>query len=365
MAMTPRERWLALLAGQTPDRVPTDYRGTHEVTSRLMRELDCPTEQALWRRLHIDKAKEFELPWEPATDRTAPDIDRIDSKDMDDLTEPDMWGVRYQRVSYGTGAYDEPAYHPLARVDRVEQVHAHPWPEPDDFNYEALADALAADDGYYPIKAGIYEPFLLYGYMRGLERAYEDLALRPGIADAIFGRLFDFHYEVNRRIFEASRGRIDITGVAEDLGSQSGPLISLAMYRRFFRANQRKMADLARSFGIHILYHTDGAARLFLPDLIDVVGIDILDPIQWRCPGMERETLVRDFGDRIIFHGSIDNQHTLAFGCVDDVIGEIRDSLRIYGNTRWICAPCHNIQPVSPTQNIVAMYEAMHEMGKT
>ena len=173
----------------------------------------------------------------------------------------------------------------------------------------------------------------------------------------------DYHYEYNRRVFEAAQGRIDTTFVAEDLGSQTGPIMALDMYRRFLRPNQVKMADLARSYGVHVMYHTDGAAREFLPDLIDVVGIEILNPIQWRCPGMEREGLVRDFGDRVIFHGSIDNQQTLAFGTVDDVVNEVRESVEIYSTARWICAPCHNLQPVSPTANIVAMYETIHECG--
>ena len=141
------------------------------------------------------------------------------------------------------------------------------------------------------------------------------------------------------------------------------PCMMMENCRRFLMPNQIKMADLARSFGIHIMYHTDGAARGFLPDLIDQVGIEILNPIQWRCPGMDREGLVRDFGDRVIFHGSIDNQQTLAFGSVYDVIAEVRESIEIYRPARWICAPCHNIQPISPTENIVAMYEAIHERG--
>jgi uroporphyrinogen decarboxylase len=124
------------------------------------------------------------------------------------------------------------------------------------------------------------------------------------------------------------------------------------------------MADLARAYGIHIMYHTDGAARLFLPDLIGQVGIEVLNPVQWRCPGMERDELVADFGQHIIFHGSIDNQQTLPFGTVDQVVAEVRESIEIYRPARWICNPCHNIQPNTPTVNIVAMYEAIHQFGK-
>jgi len=355
MEMTPRNRWLALLANKPPDRIPTDYQATDEVTSRLMKELDCADEEALWRKLHVDCRKFVEPRWRRPEDEREPD--------------GDPWGVRYRYVDYGTGTYAEPVFHPLADVDTVEQVHAHRWPGPDEFDYAPITRALEADDGYRPIHAGCYEPFLLYGYLRGLQLAFEDLALRPELADAILGHIFDFYHEHHRRIFESGKtasggSRIDLTYVAEDLGSQTGPLMSLPMYRRFLLPNQIKMADLARSYGVHVMYHTDGAARAFLPDLIDRVGIEILNPVQWRCPGMEREALVRNFGRRIIFHGSIDNQQTLAFGSVDDVVREVRQSVEIYAPARWICAPCHNIQPVSPTENIVAMYETIHEIGK-
>ncbi len=342
--MPPRQRWQALFDHRTPDRIPTDYQATPEVTERVLRDLECPDEMALWKKLSIDRRLEIRPRW----------------KLEDSAAGRDMWGIGYRRVEYEGGAYSEPCVQPLASAETVADVHAHAWPSPDDFDYAPVAEACQADDGQYPIHAACYEPFLLYGYMRGLQRAFEDLILRPEIADAALGHIFDFHWEHHRRIFEAGRGRIDTTWVAEDLGAQTGPLMSLAMYRRFLLPNQVKMAELARSFGIHVMYHTDGAARMFLPDLIDRVGIEILNPIQWRCAGMERERLVADFGDRIIFHGSIDNQQTLAFGTVDDVVREVRESLEIYAGARWICAPCHNLQPVTPTENIVAMYETVN-----
>ena len=78
---------------------------------------------------------------------------------------------------------------------------------------------------------------------------------------------------------------------------------------------------------------------------------------------MEREGLVRDFGTRVIFHGAVDNQHTLPFGSVDDVRAEVRDNIRIFSDARWICAPCHNLQPVTPTANILALYDTIHTDG--
>jgi len=347
--MTPRDRWLALLERRPVDRIPTDYTATPEVTARLLRELDCADERALWEKLdidgRIDLAPRWKLPHHP------------------DDPQADLWGVRYRRVEYGTGSYEEPCYHPLADAESVADIEKHRWPDPDDFDYSVVTDAVEKSDGRYPVHGGWFEPFLFYAYLRGLERAFEDLVLEPEIAEAVLGHIFDFSHEYHRRLFEAGRGRIDTTWVAEDLGSQTGPLLSLAMYRRFLLPNQIRMADLARSFGVHVLYHTDGASRLFLPDLIDRVGIEVLNPIQWRCPGMERDGLVRDFGDRIAFHGSIENQQVLPFGTPDDVRNEVRDSVRLYAGARWICAPCHRLQPVTPTENILALYETIREIG--
>ena len=61
--MTPRERWLALLAGKTPDRIPTDYQATEEVTARLRRDLGCADDEALYRKLHIDARRFVEPVW--------------------------------------------------------------------------------------------------------------------------------------------------------------------------------------------------------------------------------------------------------------------------------------------------------------
>jgi uroporphyrinogen decarboxylase len=94
------------------------------------------------------------------------------------------------------------------------------------------------------------------------------------------------------------------------------------------------------------------------------LGIDVLNPIQWRSKGMERGALKADFGDRLIFHGAMDNQYTLPFGTVEEVRQEVRDNLRILGaGGGYILAPCHNIQPVSPPENIVAMYEEGYACG--
>ena len=177
------------------------------------------------------------------------------------------------------------------------------------------------------------------------------------------GKLFDLAYENTRRIFEAIPGQVNLTYIAEDLGAQESLMYSPSQIRAFLLPQMRRMIELTKQNGSHVFHHTDGAVRDILPDLIDI-GIEILNPIQWRCAGMEREGLKRDFGDRLIFHGGVDNQHTIPFGTVNDVRREVIDNLRILGEGGgYILAPCHNIQPVGPAENVVALYEAGYEYG--
>ena len=347
--MTPRERWLAILSGVRPDRIPTDYWATDEVTRRLQRDFDCPDKEALYTKLNIDGLYQVEVP------RSFPG--------HPDFPGADQWGVQKKLIDYGAGTYEESASHPLAGVQTVDDVHAFSWPSPEDIDFAAVKHQLRNAPPHRLVRCGDFEPFLIYCAMRGMEQAFMDLLTEPEIAEAILGHLFDYHYRLNERLFELGEGRIDMMYIAEDLGAQSSLLMGLDQIDQFILPNQKRMADLARSHGIHIFYHTDGSARDVIPRLLDVTGIEILNPIQWRCPGMEREGLVRDFGNRVIFHGAVDNQQTLPFGTVGDVRAEVLDNIRIFSGARWICAPCHNLQPVTPTANIIAMYQTIYDYG--
>ncbi len=190
-----------------------------------------------------------------------------------------------------------------------------------------------------------------------------DLALNPEIVHYCLDKLFDLAYENTVRIYEQIPGKVMISYVAEDLGSQEGLLMSLEHIREFLLPRMKRMMDLVHSAGAYVFHHSDGAVRPVIPYMIEI-GIDVLNPVQWRCKGMEREGLKRDFGDKIVFHGAVDNQYTLPFGTVEEVRQEVIDNIRILGEGGgYILAPCHNIQAVGPPENVVAMYETGYEYG--
>jgi uroporphyrinogen decarboxylase len=197
-----------------------------------------------------------------------------------------------------------------------------------------------------------------------MEQAYVDLYEHPEIVHYCLDQLFNFRHEYTRRIFEQlPHGAVQVCYIAEDLGSQESLLISPAAIEAFILPRMKRMMDLAHQAGAHVFFHSDGAVRSILPAFIEA-GIDVLDPVQWRCAGMEREGLKRDFGEQLVFHGAMDNQYTLAFGSVDEVRQETIDNIAILGaGGGYILGPCHNLQAVSPVENVIAMYETGYEYG--
>ena len=346
--MTPRERWLAVLKREKPDRVPMDYWATPEASERLMVHLGCPTEWDVMQRLQIDRVVQLfpryaGPPLQPGYD---------------------MWGCRFENVDYGTGVYAECVEHPLAAYNTIEEIEAnYTWPTADWFDYSVLAEQIAGREDY-PVQGGGSQPFLIYKDMRGMQQAYMDLIENPELVHYCMDRMFDFCYHDTVRIYETLPGRIDLSMVAEDFGAQERLLFSRQHILEFLLPRMKRMMDLAHDSDVYVYFHSDGAIREVMADLIEA-GINILNPIQWRCRGMERDGLKRDFGDKVILHGGVDNQHTLAFGTVGDVRAEVRYNIEVMGaGGGYILAPCHNIQAVSPPENIVAMYEAGLEYGR-
>ena len=189
-----------------------------------------------------------------------------------------------------------------------------------------------------------------------------DLVEHPDVVHYCLDHLFGLAYAETERIYEQIPGRVLTTYVAEDLGSQQGLMISRRHIHEFLLPRMKRMIDLVHSAGAFVVHHDDGNCRAILPDMIEA-GIDVLDPVQWRAKDMDREGLKADFGERLVFHGAMDNQYTLPFGTVDEVRQEVRDNLRILGAGHFILAPCHNIQPITPVENVLAMYETCYENG--
>jgi len=346
--MIPRERWLAVLNREIPDRLPMDYWGTPETTQSLLIYLGCSDIWEMYETLHIDGVCVVEPEY------VGPKL----------RPNHDVCGCGYEDVVYGGGTYQECVFHPLSDFQSVYEIEEHySWPTIDLFDYSVIPDQIKGKEAH-PIRGGGSEPFYRYTQLRGHTQAYRDLIKNPDIAHYCLEKLFDFHYEDTKRIYEQIPGQVTFSYISEDFGGQNGLLFSPQMIAEFFLNGMKQMVELAHENDVFAFCHSDGAIREVIPQLIDF-GIDILNPIQWRCAGMDREGLKADFGNHLVFHGGMDNQQTLAFSSLTDIQAEVKYNLEVLGkNGGYILAPCHNIQPISPPGNIVAMYEAGYRYGR-
>ena len=137
------------------------------------------------------------------------------------------------------------------------------------------------------------------------------------------------------------------------------------MFRTFIKPRLARLVDMTHSHGAAFLFHSCGAIRPLIDDLIEI-GVDILDPLQAAADGMDPQGLKDAYGRRVCLHGGICTQHLLPHGTPDEVRAEVRRRIDILGaGGGYILAPCHNIQSVGPAENVVAMYDTGYELGWT
>lgn len=350
--MNSRERILAAINHAPLDRIPTDIWATGEVMAKLKAHFGETAD--IRAMLRID-----------GFGGVGPKYVGPPLPPMPPGESCNEWGMKHKAVNYGTGVYMEQYFHPLADARTIDDLDRYQWPRADWYDFSAVAEQACAQHPHKAIQAGYMAPFYYHNLTRGLELSLMDPFDDPAFTNALLDRICSFFYEYHYRLFESAKGMIDVAQVTDDLGSQTGPLIGLDIFRTFYKPRMQRFIDLCHSFNIKVFHHDDGSCRPFLPDLV-TMGIDILNPIQHNCPGMDMLELKHEFGRKLCFHGAIDNQQILPFGTPQQVRKEVRDAIDAMASddTGYILAPCHNIQAVSPVENIIAMYDEAWNYGK-
>jgi len=351
--MNSRERILAAINHLPVDRVPTDIWATPEVSNKLL--AIYKDHETMRKELHIDGLAGAGGKY------IGPELPKVAENE-----HIDQWGIVYRGINYGSGDYSEQTEAPLKYAVTIDDLEKYPfWQKAEYYDYDCMIDHLKSARETQATTAGYMAIFYFHNLLRGLEQSLIDPYDDPDFTHHLLNKISDCFYDYHRKMFETWDGLIDITQVTDDYGSQHGTIISLDIFREFYKPHVKRFIDLAKEFNIKVFHHDDGAMRPFLPDLVEL-GIDILNPVQHNCPGMEIEGLKADFGKKICFHGGIDNQSVLPFGTPDEVRKEVRDCIDALASdhTGYILAPCHNIQPVSPVENILAMYDEAYNYGK-
>jgi uroporphyrinogen decarboxylase len=360
--MNPKQRILAVLNNQAVDRIPVDLWHTPEIAAMLRGHFGVSDDMAMWKALGLDK-----IVWD-FMDYRMEEGERAGAQSgagAESGGARTMWGVPLKGIQAGDAHYAEFGEAPLLGYDTPESLDKYPlWPKVERFDYQqAIEMAWNASKDYAVIGPWV-SLFEIYCQMRGLEHALMDVVDNPDLVDAILDRIEHIQTEMMRRFLPQAAGTVDLVFISDDIAGQKSLLISPKAWQRHLQPRLKRWCDLIHSFGVKVFYHTDGAAFQLLKPILDC-GVDVLNPIQHACPGMEIDRLKREFGDRIVFHGGIDNQSVLPRGTVQMVKDEVRQCMKVLGAGRkgYICCSCHNTQPGTPLENILAMVETVQKEG--
>ncbi len=362
--MTCRERALMGVKHQEPDRVPIDNWMVPEIKNKTMEYFGCGSYDELLDFLGVDFRNNY-----------GPSYAGQSFKKYPDGTVEDLWGVKRKTVVYGEGtahqgSFSEVAESPLEKMKTVEEIDKYDhWASPDWWDYSKLkADCMAYHPDYCVINVGDrldrtaqLKPIM---YLRGIQQTFIDLAMNPKIIEAIRDHIIQYFIEYDHRVFKTAEGEIDVFMMGDDMGGQTGPLLSLDSWRKFFKKGFKTYVDIAHQYGIPVMYHTCGDVYKLIPDFIEC-GLDILQALQPRATNMDIKRLKQEFGKDLAFQGAMDIQQILPLGKPEDVKAMAKyalDSAKKGGG--YIICTSHNIQIDTPIENVVALFEAYHEYGK-
>lgn len=409
--MTPRERVLAALNHQEPDRVPIDLSGHRSsgiaamAYARLREFLGLPrrpirvydpvqqlaiVDEDVLQRFQVDTielGRAFALEDKYWTDWVLPDgtpclmpVWAKPERDQGDWVLRSKPGRKViARMPEGVW-YFEQANFPFLEHENLGRL--------EDELAECMWSAVASPPG--PLTSGPEGEKLLIEGARRLrtqtDRAiialfggnllelgqwfYRNdnffmlLAGEPERAHGFLDKLMEIHLRNLDRFLRTVAPHIDIIMFGDDLGMQSGPQVSPAMYREYFKPRERLMWQTVKKRAPHlkIQLHCCGGVRELLPDLIDA-GLDAINPVQITCRGMDAAGLKRDFGSQLTFWGGgCDTRDVLIQRKPAEVRDHVRRLLDIWRpGGGYVFQQVHNILADVPPANVVAMYEAALE----
>jgi uroporphyrinogen decarboxylase len=406
--MNSRERILAALNHQQPDRVPVDLSGTRSSGISAIAYARLRDHLGLEKRpIRVyDILQQIAIVDEDVLSLFGVDTIELgrafalDDKDWVDWTLPNgvpcqvpawnkpermagRWVLRSPRgqiiAHMPDGAlYFEQTYWPFAQGDTGDENPADVMTESMWTQVASPPGPLTAGpDGYQVLAEGAKKLrqstdraiiYLFGGNMLELgqflyrnDNFFMILASEARRAHAFLEKATEMYLDKLEKTLAAVGPYIDVILFNDDLGMQSGPQISPRMYQRFFKPHCQMMWRRAKQLApVKVLLHTCGGVRELLPDLIED-GLDAINPVQISCRGMDAAGLKADFGKEITFWGGgCDTRLILPHGTPDEVSKHVKEQVAILNpGGGFVFQPVHNMLADVPPENIVAMYNAL------
>ena len=265
----------------------------------------------------------------------------------------DFWGVRWKRV----GVFNQIDSFPLADASR-EQILSYQFPrDKQDILLQQMRPVLQGVDRWFigcDVSPCVFE---MYFRLRGMDTALTDMVTDVELACEMFKRCADFSVELATEA--CKRFPLDWLWTGDDVAGQDSLMMSPEMWREQIKRQLQRVFDVGKAAHLWVAYHCCGALRPIISDLIEM-GLDVLNPVQSNCKGMDPLELKKEFGRDLAFMGGVDTVDLLPNGTAAEVERSTR--CLIEGMTEngggYILAASHTVPPETPDENIFALFRA-------
>ncbi|MDC7227240.1 MAG: uroporphyrinogen decarboxylase family protein [Spirochaetales bacterium] len=381
--MTSKERVLATISHQEPDRVPIDFGATMETTihaegyKKLIKALDIQTAGSPVEML---KTAGFVRPDEDVQQHIGADVRGLFpnrrysgegrlSEDGEYKLLTDEFGILWRKPVDG-GLYYDIHNSPMSNM-QLDDIKNYNFPDPRNDKIFENVDTLLANVNIneYPV---VYDNcfgngiFQSCNQLMGYDTYLMAMALSEPRADYLMDKILEMKLEFWDEVLTRFGDKVDIVKELDDMGTQINLLISPDMYKQHIKPRLKKLVDFIKSKKpeVKMMMHSCGSVSKIIPDLIDC-GIEILNPVQYTAAEMDPVMLKREFGaDLTFWGGGVDTQTILPRGTADEVSEEVKRMLELFmPGGGFVFAPIHAIQADVPAENILAMWETVREYG--
>jgi uroporphyrinogen decarboxylase len=339
--MNSKERVTAALQRKPVDRVPVFMWFHPETAIHLGKLLEIPP-------AHVGDAMGNDVHQTWVNNNYA--MEGI-NHEHDGESHTDDWGITWVR-GYG---FNQISHYPLAEAT-PEEMLAYNFPTAHIEEYLGHMAPLATGDPDYFLGCDISPcAFEMYWRLRSMERAMIDMVEDPELARSMLKRCIDFSIQLGEEA--CRRFPLDWLWTGDDVASQTGMMISPKTWRTLIKPELKRVFAVGKSHSLWVAYHCCGGLRPIIPDLVEM-GLDVLNPVQSNCPGMNPLELKHEFGSQITFMGGVDTQDLLLHASA----GEVRRATAALlegmtaGGGGYILAASHTIPPETPDENIFSMY---------
>ncbi|MBI24294.1 MAG: methyltransferase [Roseibacillus sp.] len=210
-------------------------------------------------------------------------------------------------------------------------------------------------------------PFLKHPKgIRDIAEWYISTAARQDYIHEVFSRQCDYAVQNLEKLNKVLGDRIDVVFLCgTDFGTQVSTFCSPQTFSDLWAPYYRQVNDwIHRNTSWKTFKHSCGAVESFMEHFIEV-GFDIINPVQCSASGMDPRVLKEKYGDRLVFWGGgVDTQKTMPFGTPEEVRREVLERCEIFApNGGFVFDSIHNLQALSPVENMVAMIDAVREFN--